>query len=219
MFGTLFVGVFLALGRMIAPRVPQFLDWVGSLGAWSPAVFILGYAAGIVLFVPASILTLAAGAIFGVWAGTGFVFVAATMGSVGAFLLARSGLRDWVARKVAGDPRLGALDRAIADSGWRIVFLMRLSPVFPFTLLNYALGLTRVRLRDFILASIGTIPGTFAYVFYGKVAGDAARLAGGGVLRHDALYYVVLGLGVVATVIVTTIVTRMAREALKGRTG
>jgi uncharacterized membrane protein YdjX (TVP38/TMEM64 family) len=201
------------LGRRLGAELPRFAGWVHDLGAWGPAAFIVGYALAVIAFVPGSLLTLAAGAIFGLVEGTAYVLVAATLGATGAFLIARTVARRALERRLAGNPRFAAIDRAIAAEGRRIVFLLRLSPAFPFTLLNYALGVTRVSLGDFVLASIGMLPGTLLYVYYGKVAGDAvAAAAGAG--RRDVGYYAVLALGLAATVAVTTIVTRIARRAL-----
>ena len=98
--------------------------------------------------------------------------------------------------------------------GRRLVFLLRLSPVFPFNLLNYALGLTRVSLGDYLIASIGMLPATLLYVYYGKVLGDVAAAAGGAAPERDAAYYVLVALGLAATLAVTVIITRIARRAL-----
>jgi len=203
------------LGRFAGGYVPRFAAWVESAGAWGPVLFILGYALAVVAFVPGSLLTLAAGAIFGLTRGVAYVFVAAVLGSSAAFLIARYAARAAIERRIAGNPRFAAIDRAIAAQGRRIVLLLRLSPVFPFNLLNYALGLTRVRFADALVASIGMLPGTFLYVYYGKLAGDVAALAGGAAPEKGAGYYAVLIVGLVATVVVTTIVTRTARKALQ----
>ncbi|MGN6391786.1 MAG: TVP38/TMEM64 family protein [Gemmatimonadales bacterium] len=196
--------------------MPAFAAWVDRLGAWGPAAFIVGYALATVAFVPGSLLTLAAGAIFGLARGTLLVFVAATLGASLAFLIARYAARTAVERRLADDPRFMAVDRAIGAEGRRIVFLLRLSPLVPFNLLNYALGITRVRFVDYLVASIGMLPGTLLYVYYGKVAGDLARLAAG--VRRDAGYFLVLGLGLLATVVVTVLVARTARRALRRAT-
>ena len=119
-----------------------------------------------------------------------------------------------VERRLEGNARFVAIDRAVAEQGLKIVTLLRLSPVFPFNLLNYSLGLTRVRLVDYVLACFGMLPGTLLYVYYGRLAGDVAALASGVASDRDAAYWVVLGLGLVATIAVTTIVTRIARRAL-----
>jgi uncharacterized membrane protein YdjX (TVP38/TMEM64 family) len=211
------VGLVLA-GRRAAALLPAFSAWVDGLGIWGPVVFVAGYALATVAFVPGSLLTLAAGALFGLARGTILVLVAATLGASLAFLVARYLARDLVERRLAGNERFAAIDRAVAVEGRKIVFLLRLSPLFPFNLLNYALGLTRVRFADYLVASAGMVPGTLLYVYYGKVAGDVARLAGGGMVRRDAGYYVVLGLGLVATVLVTTVVARVTRRALREAT-
>jgi uncharacterized membrane protein YdjX (TVP38/TMEM64 family) len=213
------VAAFVVVGRRVGSHLPAFAAWVNGLGIWGPVVFILGYAVAVVAFVPGSVLTLAAGAIFGLAAGTVYVLIAATLGATGAFLVSRHFARRVIERRLAGNPRFAAIDRAVAAQGRRIVFLLRLSPAFPFTLLNYALGLTNVRLADYVTASIGMLPGTLLYVYYGKLAGDVAALAGGAAPERDAAYYTVLALGLAATVAVTTVVTRIARRALAEATG
>jgi uncharacterized membrane protein YdjX (TVP38/TMEM64 family) len=211
--------ILVALGRVVGGQLPRFAAWVNGLGVWGPIVFVLGYAVAVVAFVPGSVLTLAAGAIFGLWQGALYVFVAAVLGSAGAFLVARYLARAAVERRIADNRRFAAIDRAVGAEGRKIVFLLRLSPVFPFTLLNYMLGLTRVRFADYLVASVGMIPGTLLYVYYGKLAGDVAAVAGGAHVEKGAGYWTVLALGLVATVIVTTIVTRTAGRALREATG
>jgi len=168
-----------------------------------------------VAFVPGSLLTLGAGAIFGLAKGVVYVFVAASIGATLAFLVSRYVARSAIEQRLAGNEKFAAIDSAVGDQGLKIVMLLRLSPVFPFNLLNYGLGLTKVSLRDYVLAHIGMLPGTLLYVYYGKLAGDVAALAGGAETERGAEYWIVLGLGLVATVVVTTIVTRIARRALK----
>ena len=202
-------------GRRIGTLVPEFAQYIDGLGALGPLVFVAGYALATVAFIPGSLLTLAAGAMFGLTRGVMFVFVGATLGSTLAFLLSRYVARRAVERRLVGNARFAAVDRAIAAQGRRIVILLRLSPAFPFSLLNYALGLTRISLRDYVLASVGMLPGTILYVYYGKLAGDVAALAGGVAPRRDTAYYMVLIVGLLATVIVTAVVTRTARAALR----
>lgn len=204
----------LVLGRMAGEHVRVFAQWVDGLGFWGPAVFVAGYAVAVVAFVPASLLTLAAGAIFGIAEGTVYVFAAATLGSSLAFLVSRYFARHAVERRLADNRRFAAIDRAVGVQGRRIVFLLRLSPVFPFNLLNYALGLTRVRFVDYLVASLGMLPGTLLYVYSGKAAGDVAALAGGAAPARGPGYWSVLALGLVATAAVTFVVTRTARRAL-----
>jgi uncharacterized membrane protein YdjX (TVP38/TMEM64 family) len=207
------------IGREAGSYVPRFAQWVDGLGPWGPAAFVAGYAMAVVAFVPGSVLTLAAGAIFGLVEGTLVVLVGATLGSTAAFVVSRYAARDAVARRLEGDRRFAAIDRAIERQGRWIVFLLRLSPIFPFSLLNYALGLTRVRLADYVVASFGMLPGTLLYVYSGKVAGELAALAGSADVDRGAGYYAVIGIGFAATAIVTLLVTRVARRALQEATG
>ena len=211
---ALFVGA-----RALGGRIPEFVAWVNGLGVWGPLVFVVAYALGVVVFVPGSALTLAAGALFGIGWGLVFAWCAASVGSALAFLVARYLARGWVEQRIAGNTRFAAIDRAVGQEGRQIVFLLRLSPVFPFNFLNFALGLTRVRFIDYLIASIGMIPGTLLYVYYGSVIGLAAQLAGGAAPQRGAADYVVLGLGLVATILVTVFVTRLARRALAQATG
>jgi uncharacterized membrane protein YdjX (TVP38/TMEM64 family) len=188
----------------------QALDWVGQLGPWGPVIFIGLYVVATVLFVPGSVLTLGAGAVFGVVWGSFYVSIAATLGATCAFLVGRYLARDAIARKIEGNERFAAIDKAVANEGWKIVGLTRLSPVFPFTLLNYAFGITRVKLGHYVLASwIGMMPGTVMYVYLGSLAkaasGERTRTSG-----EWTLY----GVGLLATVVVTIFVTRIAKQAL-----
>ncbi len=208
------LALLLFLGRQLGAYVPQFAAWVDTLGFWGPLVFILGYAAATVGFIPGSILTLAAGAIFGLARGTLYVFIGATLGSTLAFLVARYFARGAIERRLENSPKFAVIDNAVANEGLKIVFLLRLSPVFPYDLLNYALGLTRVSLRDYVTAAVGMIPGTFLYVYYGKAIGSLAAVAGGAEVERGAGYWVVLGIGLLATLVVTTFATRIARRAL-----
>jgi uncharacterized membrane protein YdjX (TVP38/TMEM64 family) len=189
------------------------LAWVEQLGPWGPVLFVLIYIVAAVLFVPGSALTLGAGAVFGVGLGSVLVSLGATLGATAAFLVGRYFARAWVAKKIEGNAAFAAIDRAVAAEGWKIVGLTRLSPAFPFSLLNYAFGLTRVSLRDYVVASwIGMMPGTVMYVYIGslaRVAGDRTRTPG---------EWALLGLGLVATIAVTIFITRIARTALAKRT-
>lgn len=200
--------------RQLGGYIPAFAAWVEGLGFWGPLVFILGYAAAVVAFVPGSLLTLTAGAVFGLGAGVVYVFIAALLGSTLAFLVSRYLARGAVEERLAGNARFAAIDRAVGRKGLQIVLLLRLSPAFPFTLLNYALGLTRVRLRDYVLGGAGMLPGTVLYVYYGKLAGDVAAVAGGARIERGWEGWVLFGLGLLATLAVTAMVTRMARAAL-----
>src|SRR5262249_61840093 len=126
-----------------------------------------------VFAVPGSLITLGAGAAFGLIRGTLAVSAGSTLGAAAAFLLGRTLARGWVEHKVANKPRFRALDQAIGAEGFKIVLLLRLSPVFPFNVLNYALGLTRVSFRSYLVASwIGMLPGTVMYVYLGAALGS-----------------------------------------------
>jgi uncharacterized membrane protein YdjX (TVP38/TMEM64 family) len=187
------------------------LEWMDALGPTGPALFILIYIVACVLFVPGSALTLGAGAIFGVVRGSVFVSIGSTLGATAAFLVGRYVARDWVARRIARNDKFAAIDQAVGREGWKIVGLTRLSPVFPFSLLNYAYGLTKVSLRDYVLASwIGMMPGTVMYVYIGSLA----RL---GVDAQSATtaQTVLKIIGLLATVVVTVYVTKIARRALR----
>jgi uncharacterized membrane protein YdjX (TVP38/TMEM64 family) len=213
------VAALVALGRSAGGAVPRFAAWVEGLGFWGPAVFAFGYALAVVAFVPGSVLTLGAGAIFGVGPGTATVFVAATAGACASFLVARYFARSAIERRLAGNDRFAAIDRAVGQEGRKIVFLLRLSPVFPFNLLNYSLGLTGVRFVDYAVASVGMLPGTLLYVYLGSVVGDLAAIAGGETGARDASQQALFFGGLVVTAVVTILVTRIARRALAQATG
>jgi len=209
------LALLIVAGRALGGYIPQFAQWVETLGLWGPLVFVAGYAGATVAFIPGSLLTLAAGAIFGLAKGTAYVFIGATLGSALAFLVARYVARQAVERRLEGHPKFDVVDKAVASQGLKIVLLLRLSPAFPYNLLNYALGLTSVRFRDYFIASLGMIPATFLFVYYGKALGSLAAVAGGAPIERDTGYWIVLGLGLAATLVVTTLVTRLARRALK----
>jgi len=211
---ALAVGALLLLAGRLSGVVAAGARRIEGLGPWAPAAFVVAYAVAAIALLPGSVLTLAGGAIFGLVRGTAFVFAGATLGACGAFLIARYLARRVVERRLGANPRFAAIDRAIAREGRKIVFLLRLSPVFPFSLLNYALGLTRVRFVDYLVASLGMLPGTLLYVYYGKVLGDVAKIAAGAPVPRDAGYWTILGLGLAATLAVTIVVTRTARRAL-----
>jgi uncharacterized membrane protein YdjX (TVP38/TMEM64 family) len=212
--GIVALAVLVLLGKRLGGYIPGFAAWVDSLGVWGPLAFVGGYALATVAFIPGSLMTLAAGAIFGLLKGSVYTFAGASLGAAGAFLIARYLARGAVEKKIEEKPRFQAIDRAVGMQGLKIVFLLRLSPVFPFNLLNYALGLTKVRFRDYLAACFGMIPGTFLYVYYGKALGSLAAVASGTQVERGTGYWLVLGLGLLATLGVTTIVTRIARQAL-----
>jgi uncharacterized membrane protein YdjX (TVP38/TMEM64 family) len=191
------------------------LDWVGRLGPWGPLIFIAIYILACVLFLPGSILTLGGGVLFGVIKSSIIVSISATLGATCAFLVGRYLARDWVAKKIQPNEKFQAIDEAVAREGWKIVGLTRLSPVFPFNLLNYAYGLTRVSVRAYFFASwIGMMPGTIMYVYIGSLAGEVAKLGSEGRTRTSAEWALYI-VGLIATIAVTIFITRIARGALR----
>jgi uncharacterized membrane protein YdjX (TVP38/TMEM64 family) len=202
--------VFLPVKQYLA----DFAGWVRGLGWWGPFVFGAVYAAAALAF-PGSVLTLGAGFAFGVVLGTVVVSLSSVTTASVAFWLGRTLARGWVEGRVAANPKFRALDQAVAENGFKIVLLTRLSPAFPFTVLNYAYGLTKVRFRDYFLASwVGMLPGTVLYVYLGTAIHDVADLAAGGGERtpgQKALFWA----GLAVTAVVTVLVTRIARDALR----
>lgn len=189
----------------------QILEWVQHQGIWAPVLFVLIYIGATVAFIPGSILTISGGAIFGVVKGVALVSVASTTAAAISFLLGRFALRGWISRKLSDRPRFKAIDAAVSREGWKMVILLRLSPVFPFTLLNYALGLTGIRFWPAILASwVGMLPGTILYVYVGSLAKVATQET---TLAQKILY----GVGLLATLIVTIWITRIAKRAISGK--
>jgi uncharacterized membrane protein YdjX (TVP38/TMEM64 family) len=192
------------------------LDWVQSLGAWGAIAFILIYMVATVLFVPGSVLTLGAGVLFGVAMGSVYVFIGASLGATLAFLIGRYLTRRWVSQQIEGYAKFKAIDDAIAREGLKIVILTRLSPIFPFNVLNYGLGVTRVSLKDYILGFIGMIPGTAMYVYIGSLAGSLARIGTETAVSPETqkIQWIIRIVGFIATVGVTVYVTRVAKKAL-----
>jgi uncharacterized membrane protein YdjX (TVP38/TMEM64 family) len=188
---------------------------VGELGPWGPILFALLYIACALTMAPAFLLTVAAGALFGVWKGSLLVFISATIGACAVYVfarrLARTRFFSWILR----DRRVTIVRRAVAGEGAWVQFLLRLSPIVPYVLLNYALGLSRVRFRDFLVACIGMIPAIVMYAYYGKVVGDVAKLAAGVAPPRGTEYYVMLAVGVVATLAASMAIARAARRAIE----
>lgn len=203
------VGAIFAGARFfgVADYLNTFVEKVNTLGAWGPVIFIVAYIIATVFLVPASALTLAAGAVFGLGWGSIWVSIASTSGAIAAFLVGRYIARDWVNRQIAGNEKFAAIDDAVAQEGWKIVALTRLSPVFPFNLLNYAYGLTKVPLLPYAIASwIAMMPGTVMYVYLGSLAkAPEGRTPG---------QWALLIVGLLATIAATLLITRSARRAL-----
>lgn len=191
------------------------LQWIDSLGTVGAIAFIALYIIATVGFFPGSILTLGAGVIFGVVWGSLYVFIGATLGATAAFLVGRYLVRGWVARKIADNKKFAAIDQAVGREGLKIVLLTRLSPIFPFNLLNYAFGITGVSLKDYFIGSVGMIPGTIMYVYIGSLAGNLAMIGTEAQPTNPTLQWAIRILGLIATVAVTVYVTQIARKALE----
>lgn len=203
--------VFVARNPAAIEFIRSALAWIGDRGLLGIVVFVALYVAATVLAVPASLLTLGAGAVYGPWLGFAVVSVASTLGATAAFLVARYVARDWVAQRVSANPRFRALDEGVAAEGWKLVLLTRLSPVFPFNLQNFGYGLTRVPALHYAVASwIGMMPGTMMYVYLGHAAGSVA--AGG---ERSPAQWALLALGLAATIAVAIVAARIALRALR----
>jgi uncharacterized membrane protein YdjX (TVP38/TMEM64 family) len=190
------------------------LPGIESLGLTGAIAFMIIYVVATVAFFPGSVLTLAGGAIFGLLWGSVYVFLGATIGATLAFLVGRYLARGWVFKKIADNEKFRAIDRAVGKEGLKIVFLTRLSPIFPFILLNYGLGITGVSLRDYVLASVGMIPGTIMYVYLGSLGNINTICNGGGVNANPVAQWTIRIIGLIATVVVTLYITKIARKAL-----
>jgi len=180
--------------------------------------YILLYNLATVLLIPAVILTLGGGAIYGVFWGSIYVFLASTLGATLAFLLGRYVSRDWAIRKLSQYPKFSALDRAVVQSGFKIVLLTRLSPIFPFNLLNYAFGVMQVSLQDYVLGSVGMIPAIVGYTYIGSLIGDITQLGDanldlgrGAQIAQGAIY----AIGAIATSILMVYGSKLAQKTLE----
>lgn len=199
----------------------QWIDSLGAVGAMSGDkllriyAFIAIYILATVAFIPGSILTFGSGVLFGVVWGSLYVFISATVGATIAFLVGRYLARGWVAKKLEGNHKFQAIDQAVGKEGLKIVLLTRLSPIFPFNLLNYAFGITGVSLKDYVIGSVGMIPGTVMYVYMGSLASNLATIGTASQPTNPGVQWAIRIIGFIATVAVTLYVTKVARKALE----
>lgn len=208
----------LALLRLLpaAQAVESLIAWVEQLGPLAPFAFIGAYFVVTVFMLPASLLSLAAGALFGLFTGTLVVAAGATLGMAATFLIGRYLARPAVERRFKHNPRFAAIDRAVGKGGWKIVALLRLSPAVPFNLQNYLYGLTAIRFWPCILASaVSILPGTFMYVYFGYASRASLGAIGGSGAGRGPGQWALLIVGLAATVAVTIYVTKLARNAIK----
>ena len=190
------------------------LQWTAAHREIAGIAFVALYIVATVCFLPGVILTFAAGAIFGVVNGVALVSLGSTLGATAAFFVGRTLARDWISRRIVAWPKFNALNAALGARGFWIVLLTRLSPAFPFFLLNYAYGVSAVRPRDYIAGSwLGMLPATVAYVYAGSVAASLGEVLSGK-LRLGASGPWLLSLGLIATIAVTVLITRVAKRFL-----
>jgi uncharacterized membrane protein YdjX (TVP38/TMEM64 family) len=197
------------------------MHWLGAvivklahLGPWGPALFVGIYVLAALTLAPAFLLTFAAGAVYGLWRGTLLVYFGAVLGASAVYALAspltRTRFLQWIDR----DARVAAVRTALVGDAVRVMFLLRLSPLVPYVLLNYALAVSGVRFRDFLLATVGMLPAIIMYVYYGKVVGDVAKITAGIAPPRGIGYWVLVTVGLAATFWATTMITRAARRAI-----
>jgi uncharacterized membrane protein YdjX (TVP38/TMEM64 family) len=198
------------------------MDWLArlvldlqDLGPWAPFVFVIIYVVGAVFLAPSFFLTVAAGAMFGIWQASIVVFVGASLGASAVYALASPLARSRWLDRLTRDPRVAAVRAAIVNDALWLTFLMRLSPVIPYNILNYALALSGVRYRDYAIGFLGMIPAILMYTYYGKVVGDVAALAAGVAPPRGPEYYGLMAVGLVTIVVSTAMITRAARRAIE----
>jgi len=202
-------------GERLSGLLQAALGRVAEMGVLGMAAFILLYVGATVAFLPGSILTLGAGAAFGVWKGFALVSAGSTLGACAAFLVGRFLIRERIEKRLTAYPSFAAVSGAVGSQGWRVVLLTRLSPLLPFNLLNYAYGVTRVGFWEYAAASwAGMLPGTLLYVYLGAAAGEAAR-AGAGARTKTPLEWALFAAGLAATALSAWLIGRAAKMALK----
>ncbi len=195
------------------------LEWIRSLGVWGPAAMVGLYVLACVLVLPGWILTVGSGFLFGLGWGLATVVCGANLGAMAAFLAGRTVGRRWIAGKVARNPRFSALDQAVGREGFKLVLLLRLSPLFPFNFLNYALGLTKITFGTYALASfLGMLPAMVLYVYLGSAARSLAEAASSRA-RGGAVESILFWVGLAATAAVAVLVARLARRSLQAAVG
>ncbi|MGI8548042.1 MAG: TVP38/TMEM64 family protein [Gemmatimonadaceae bacterium] len=206
-----------ALGHYSKQYIVPFARWVHGLGPWGPIAFIGTYILADIVLIPATALTLVAGALFGFVAGSVYTFIGAMLGSLGAFFMGRYVVRPLIIKRLQGDDRFALVESAATQGGVRLVALVRLSPILPYTVLNYALGTTRISTRDYVIGTIAILPGTLVYTYYGTVVANLTGLTSG--MHRGIALYLLVAAGVVATVAVIVIITRIAKRELGAMRG
>lgn len=192
----------------IIQKVPNVIERTASSGPVGYLGFILIYIVSTVMMLPGSPLTFTAGALFGFWKGLIFVSIGSTLGASCAFMVSRYLIRKRIEKRVLKNKKFQSIDNEIDEQGWKIVILARLSPIIPFFLLNYALGITKIRFIHFIFASwVGMIPGTTVYVLMGTMGG--AFING----KKSSFEWLLLGMGLIATILVTLLISKIVKNS------
>ena len=212
--GAVAAGLLLLREKWFQQSILDFLEWAREHQVEGACALVVAYVIACVFLVPGSLITLGAGFAFGIGIGFATVLVGSNLGAMAAFVLARTLARAWIEKKAVANQRFRAIDQAVGSQGFKIVLFLRLSPIFPFSFLNYALGLTRVSFRDYCLATvIGMVPGILMYVYLGSLITNITELLAARSEKttgEKVLFYA----GLAATAIVTILITRVARRAL-----
>ena len=192
----------------IIQKIPNIIEKTASSGPVGYLGFILIYIVSTVMMLPGSPLTFTAGALFGFWKGLILVSLSSTLGATCAFMVSRYLIRKSIEKRVLKNKKFQSIDNEIDEQGWKIVILARLSPIIPFFLLNYALGITKIRFIHFIFASwVGMIPGTTVYVLMGTMGG--AFING----KKSSFEWLLLGMGLIATILVTLLISKIVKNS------
>ncbi len=221
--GPAVILILLFLAALLLP-VRQYLltvlQWLQSLGPVGAVVLIILYVAACLLFLPVWMITVSAGFLYGLGWGTTIMFAGALAGAAAAFMTGRTLARAWIAQKIRGNTTFTKIDHAIERQGFRLVFFMRLSPVFPFSLMNYALGITKVPFWPYIWGTaLGMLPGSVMYVYFGTAARSLTAIAAGQASRHGAGREMIFWMGLTATMVAVFVITRIAQKSLKDEKG
>ncbi len=190
----------------------HLLNEVQHLGPWAPVVFILLYVAGTLLFIPTGLFSLAAGAFFGIGVGFILISIAFLISAVGGFMAGRYWSRGWILEKAAANKKIKALDHAIGEEGWKIIFLLRVSSILPFMILNYGLGLSKARFKHFFITSwIAMTPGALFHIWMGAFFGSMIIHKGQKTLTE----WILLGVGLLVNIGVSLYLVFVTKKALK----
>jgi uncharacterized membrane protein YdjX (TVP38/TMEM64 family) len=191
--------------------------WLNTLATQDPLTFIIIFNIATLLGIPASLLAIRVGYVFGAGWGTFYVLIAAIIGAILTFIIGRYLVKDWAQRKIQNNMWFRVIDRAVAQEGWKIVLLTRLSPLFPFNLTNYAFGVTQISLKNYVIGSIGILPGTFLYTYIGSLTNDIAAInlsTSSADFSIQVVQWIMRIVGLVATVIILLYTNRIAKNAL-----